>query len=399
MPWSRWILIVVGLGMLCLGGCQDREPLLLPASPRFEPAETNEIDRVSAMLLKELGQRGWSIYAEALQRSRKYLATRRQDDPALIGDGLEVSWGDLLKTVDRLLERGPDLAEGKGDVLSSEFVWHALRPPLLVTGYYEPEIEASKIPDSDYAYPLFGLPDDLHVARLGDFHPRWDKDTLVYRVENGRIRPYFDRREIDIQGALAGRDLELAWARDPIDVFFLHIQGSGRLKFSDSTTRHILYAGRNGRQYVALGRVLAAGGHIGPDEEISMQKIRKVLHENPSEAHELMAANPSYVFFRLDDDGPYGAMGQILTSFVSVATDPTLLPLGSVMALDVPLPVQGTEEGAAGHLTTLVAAQDTGGAIKGAHIDMFFGAGHVASILAGHMNKKGSLYLLLAKKH
>ena len=340
------------------------------------------------------GLAGWKELQEPVARSLSHVRSKpREDRAAETADGL-VTWERLVRTLELLHRILPELDE-RPELLSELFDWYRLEPDALLTGYYEPVIEASLKQTEEFSFPLYGPPGDLQVADLGAFHPRWSGQRLVYRVGNGRVVPYHSRRDIDLNGALAGQGGEIAWIRDPVDAFFLQIQGSGRLRFRDGTERHVLYSGKNGLQYVSLGRVLQNRGHLSRDE-ISMDSIRAFLNENPEIRDELLATNPSYVFFRLGDEGPFGAMGRPLTPMTSMATDPKLLPLGSVLVTDATLPSKESAEG--DRKVILGLAQDVGGAIKDHHLDLFCGAGEGASFLAGHLQARARVYLLLARE-
>jgi membrane-bound lytic murein transglycosylase A len=235
----------------------------------------------------------------------------------------------------------------------------------LFTGYYEPILAGSRRPTAAHAYPL-------------------------YRPPAGKGRQP-SRAEIEA-GALAGRGLELVWVDDPIGAFFLHIQGSGRVRLEDGTVLRIGYAGQNGHTYFPIGRELIRRGEILP-EQMSMQAIRAWLEANPDEAAAVMNLNPSYVFFRvLDGDGPVGAQGVPLTPGRSLAVDPSFVPYG------VPIWLDTSDPGAGQPLRRLVVAQDTGGAIKGpVRGDVFWGAGPDAEHRAGLMKEPGRYYLLLPR--
>jgi membrane-bound lytic murein transglycosylase A len=206
------------------------------------------------------------------------------------------------------------------------------------------------------------------------------------------LKPYETRQEIDA-GRLSGRDLELLWVDDPLDAFFLHIQGSGRVRLADGETVRVGYAGQNGQPYVAIGRLLAERGALRRDE-VSLQSIRDWLAAHPAEAAEVLAANPSYVFFRLlEGDGPIGAHGVALTPGRSLAVDPSFVPLGVPVWLDTTDPLDERRP-----LRRLMMAQDTGGAIRGAiRGDVFWGAGEEAKARAGRMRSRGRYYLLLPR--
>jgi membrane-bound lytic murein transglycosylase A len=180
-----------------------------------------------------------------------------------------------------------------------------------------------------------------------------------------------------------------------LDAFFLHIQGSGRLRFADGSVSHALYAGNNNQPYVSLGKVLRDRGLIAPDK-VNMQSIREYLLANPGRSAELYDANPRYVFFREAELGPVGAMGRPLTPYVSIATDRALLPHGSLVFAVFPLPdAVGRPERAFYGLTL---PQDTGGAIRGNRIDLFCGAESEAAHVAGYLDWKGAVYLGLKKQ-
>jgi membrane-bound lytic murein transglycosylase A len=264
-------------------------------------------------------------------------------------------------------------------------------PQGLFTGYYEPEIEGVRAPGGRFTAPLLRRPADLVAVDLGEFRPAWRGERTAGRVENGRLRPYATRAEIEA-GALAGRGLELLWA-DPVDLFFLQIQGSGRVALPDGSLVRVGYDGQNGRPYVPVGRLLAERGVL-PREEVTMQAIRGWMAAHPAEAAALMRENPSYVFFReLAGDGPVGTLGAALTPGRSLAVDRAFMPLGPPvwLALEAAPTPDGT-------LRRLAVAQDTGGAIRGpVRGDLFWGAGPEAERRAGMMKATGTYYLLLPK--
>ncbi len=262
----------------------------------------------------------------------------------------------------------------------------------LFTGYYEAELHGSWTREGVYQSPIYARPKDMVTANLGRFREEWKGKTLVGRIDGGRLRPFPTRSEIDA-GALDGENLEIVWVDDPIDAFFLHIQGSGRVAMNDGRTVRLGYAGRNGHAYVAIGRELIERGAI-PRERMSMQAIRAWLKDNPDEAPDLMASNPSFVFFRvLKKPGPVGAQGVPLTPGRSLAVDLKFIPLGIPVWLDTTDPLSAETP-----LRRLVVAQDTGGAIKGpVRGDLFWGFGDTAAAKAGQMKQKGRYYLLLPK--
>lgn len=330
----------------------------------------------------------------ALEDSLGYILKRPQNAVCVNRPGLVLTWAQLGDSVAELLAMLPQL-DHDPRLVAKRFQWLKVAPGTLLTGYYEPWLEASMTPDEQFKYPLYGVPDDLKMTSLNKFHYRWKGQSLVYRMGENGIEPYYDREDIDGKGALAGKGNEIAWAKDPVDVFFLQIQGSGRLELPDGSVKHILYGGKNGHKYVSLGKLLIQRGHI-PREEMSMQRIRTFLNANPDTARNLMFENPSYVFFRLSDDGPYGSISSILTPRVSVAVDRSMIPLGSVVALKTAL--MDYEKGEADSFMSLVLAQDTGGAIKGTRMDLFCGSGEEAEALAGHLQEESEVFMLVSKR-
>jgi len=214
------------------------------------------------------------------------------------------------------------------------------------------------------------------------------------RVVGRKLVPYHTRSEID-QGALEGQGLELAWV-DPVEAFFLHIQGSGRVLFPDGRQLLVNYADQNGRPYVSLGRVMIERGLLARDG-LSMQKLKQYLFDHPDEVQELLTTNPSYVFFRVVEAGPLGCLGVPLTPGRSLALDRRIFPDAALGFIRTQKPVvdQGQIAGWQ-DFSRLVLFQDTGGAIKGpGRADLFFGHGPEAELGAGHMKKTGRLAVLV----
>jgi membrane-bound lytic murein transglycosylase A len=268
---------------------------------------------------------------------------------------------------------------------------------MLVTGYFEPVIDAAERPSPEYAVPVMGLPEDLVEVRLEAFDPRYRGERLFGRLEGQRLIPYWRRAEIDA-GRLGGRGLELAWARDPVDVFFMEIQGSGTLRFPDGREQRVGYAGANGRAYRAIGRLLIDEGHV-PREAMSMQAIRAWLAANPGERQRVLQHNESFVFFRPLPGPPEGSLGRPLTPARSIATDARLFPRGALAFIETRRPVPAPD-GTVGRapLARFVLNQDTGGAIRGAgRVDFFWGRGETAAFAAGLMREPGRLYFLVPR--
>ncbi len=239
--------------------------------------------------------------------------------------------------------------------------------PALFTGYYEPELPGSSQRTPRFAHPIYARPPELQDGQV--FH---------------------DRAAIE-RGVLRGRGLEIAWLEDPVEVFFLHVQGSGRIRMADGRVIRVGYAGRNGHAYRSIGTEMVARGTMTADQ-VSAQGIKSYIRNNPSSGSDLLNVNPSYVFFRKigdlpADKGPIGAMGRSITTLRSVAIDPSYTPLGAPVWI---------EKDGANPIRSLMIAQDTGGAIKGAQrADIFYGTGARAGEAAGTVKDSGRMLVLL----
>jgi peptidoglycan lytic transglycosylase A len=270
---------------------------------------------------------------------------------------------------------------------------------VLFTGYYQPVIEASLTPGEGFDYPIYAVPTDLVAQNQNDPDPGNGGEKKLGRIVEGVLVPYYSRREIDQLGVLRGRNLEIAWVKDPIDLFFLHIQGSGLLRLRDGREVTVGYAAQNGLPYRSIGRLLIDNGKV-PKDEMSMQRLRQYLTENPAEQEEVFAYNESYVFFRLIEGAPPGSLGVPVTAGRSIATDSRLFPRGAPALVQTEIPIIGALGELAGWRPVMrfVLNQDTGGAIRGPQrADYYFGTGDKAGALAGYMNRPGRLYFLVLK--
>jgi membrane-bound lytic murein transglycosylase A len=212
------------------------------------------------------------------------------------------------------------------------------------------------------------------------------------------VLPYHDRRDVDVRGVLAGRGLEIAWARDPVDVFYMQIEGAGRLRLPDGTTRNVLYGARNGHGFTSLGRAMHAKGLL-PWAKLSKTHIKEYFSKNPEQMFELMAENRSYVFFRMEDAPPEGAMGKPLTPMVSLATDRELLPLGSLLAFEAEIPrAENGRNVGKRTVTGIGLAQDVGSAIRGSRLDYYIGEGNQVESIASNIMTEATVYLLISKE-
>lgn len=262
----------------------------------------------------------------------------------------------------------------------------------LVTGYYEPLLHGSRTPSPDYPVPLYRTPPDLLNIDLSSVYPELKHMRLRGRLQGNTVVPYLARTEIDDnQRPLAGN--ELVWVDDPVEAFFLQIQGSGRIQLNDGTRIQIGYANQNGYPYRAIGHILVQRGELKL-EQASMQNIKAWGRTHPQQLPELLSQNPSYVFFKElpDSSGPLGALGLPLTGGRSVAVDSRAVPLGAPVWLVTTQPQSDTP------MNLLVMAQDTGGAIHGnVRADFYFGFGDAAGKRAGKMKQQGQMWVLLPK--
>ena len=266
-------------------------------------------------------------------------------------------------------------------------------PDGLITGYYEPLLRGSRTPDERYRYPLRAPPDDLLSIDLGAAYPDLKGLRLRGRLDGNRVVPYYTRGEIEA-GATPSPGTPIAWVDDPVELFFLQVQGSGRLKLENGQTMRIGYADQNGHPYRSIGKWLVERGELTLDKA-SMQGIKDWAQRNPERLPELLAVNPSYIFFRElpnTGDGPLGALGVALTPERSLAIDPRTVPLGAPVWLATTRPYGTTP------LNRLMLAQDTGSAIKGTvRGDYFWGFGDEAGRQAGAMKQRGRMWVLLPR--
>jgi membrane-bound lytic murein transglycosylase A len=255
----------------------------------------------------------------------------------------------------------------------------------LITGYYEPIVDGSRVSTAQHRIPIFGVPDDLIVVDL----PETRQLRLRGRVEGRRLIPYYSRAEIDARGEGFSAPV-LAWSTDPVELFFLQIQGSGQVRLENGERIRVGYADQNGHPYRSLGRYLVDRGELVL-EQASMQGIKAWAAANPEKLRDALNHNASYVFFRElpPADGPIGALGVPLHTQASVAVDRRFVPLGAPVYLATTFPL--SEE----PLERLMAAHDTGGAIRGVvRADFFWGTGPDAGAQAGRMRQQGRMWLL-----
>jgi len=270
---------------------------------------------------------------------------------------------------------------------------------VLYTGYYEPLLRGSRLRSANYRFPIYARPQDLISIDLSLFKEKYAGEKIIARYTNQKVLPYYDRSEIDSEGALEGNTEVLAWVADPVDVFFLQIQGSGKIYLDQGEVLNVHYHTSNGRPYRSIGQLLIDEEKITV-EEMSMQKIREYLNNHPDEIEEVFNYNPSYVFFKIEPDGPLGNINVKLTPGRSIALDRRIFPKAALCFIETEMPVVDS----AGQIqswrrfTRFAMNQDTGGAIRGpGRADIFWGSGPYAEIAAGHLKHTGKLYFLVLK--
>lgn len=377
-------LIAVGLA-----ACQETE--------KAEPTAVEPPAQVVLVPVDFDALPGWSEdrvseALPALHRSCARLLPR--DDATSVGpDGLAGSVADWRPVCETLMGLGQSDDDTARAALESLFRPFEVRnnddPDGVFTGYYEAELRGALTQDSVNRWPLYKRPTDLLWADLGDFRADLSGERILGRVEDDRLVPYHARSAIDA-GALGDNGEVLLWVDDPVDAFFLHIQGSGRVILPDGQVTRVGYAGSNGHPYTGIGRVMLDEGLLPPGGG-SAQGIVAWLKANPDQAPDIMARNARYIFFQeITGEGPIGAQGVALTAGRSLAIDPSFLPLGAPLWLDTTWP--GTDR----PLRRLMVAQDTGSAIKGpVRGDFYWGSGAAALAEAGRMKQAGHYYLLL----
>ncbi len=390
---------LIAITSVFLASCRTPPP---PPPTPATPMPSEDLVRVDADLLPELvDDLPAETLAVAIERELEHFARRPAEDGVLLADA-SCSIAEISTSLSALRDaaRDPTGDRSLGRHVRSHFrvyrsAGRAEGP--LFTAYYEPVLEGRRQREGAFVHPLYRRPDDLVEASPGDFSQPWAATSIFGRVERGRLTPYYSRAEIDGQGALAGRGLELAWLADPVARFFLHVQGSGVLRFADGSSMRVGFAGSNGRPYASIGRVLVAEGALG-DEPASAPAIQRWLTAHPERLESVLAENPRYVFFRETPDGPIGKLGVTLTPGRSIAVDAARYPLGVLAYVDTEAPVVDAagRVGGTRPLRRFVLAQDGGAAITGpGRVDLFLGTGERAGLEAGYLSSRGELYFLV----
>ena len=384
--------------LLALAGCETLKPQPAPPPPAPTPApapppprEAPPVKPPPAGEAAFLRQAAWNELPEW-----------REENPAQAWEAFlrscgtlknQEAWREVCAAAESLKDPGREAARRFFELHLTPFqLTHADGGDEgLITGYYEPLLKGSRKRSTRYRFPIFGVPDDMLVIDLTDVYPELKGMRLRGHLDGRRIVPYYDRAQIEQgRGALAGR--EIVWVEDAIELFFLQIQGSGRVALDTGETILVGYADQNGHPYRSIGRLLVERGEL-PLERASMQGIQAWARQNPDKLTELLNYNASYVFFRELPStlpGPLGALGVPLTARRSVAVDARFVPLGAPVYLATTWPLSSRP------LNRLMLAQDTGGAIRGAvRADFFWGFGEEAAREAGRMKQPLRMWVLL----
>lgn len=387
-PHSR---VTVVLAALLVAGCAVK-PMPVPPPPVPPKVEaTARYDRVDFATLPATTDGDWLAAWPAFLQSCRAL-NRRDAWREVCAQTLAVdarsatairqffgTYFDAYRIVERRLQDGKETE---------------IRTAGLVTGYYEPLLRGSRVRSEKYRVPLYRVPDDLLIVDLASVYPELSKLRLRGKLQGRRVVPYPSRGEITDANPLAGS--ELVWVDDPIEAFFLQVQGSGRVQFENGEMVRVGYGDQNGHPYRSIGRWLVEQGELTLDQA-SMQGIKSWTERNPARLKELLDRNPSYVFFRelpLGDPqaGPVGALGVALTPGYSLAADTRFVPPGAPLVLATTEPTTGAA------LTRPMLVQDTGGAITGPlRFDFFWGYGAEAGGRAGRQRTEGNAWVLAPK--
>ncbi|MEW6668769.1 MAG: MltA domain-containing protein [Thermodesulfobacteriota bacterium] len=388
--------------------------LLLAAAMLFgcHPALEREAERPEEALVRVRfflpafqDDTDFSSLAEAIRKNLEYLRRLRPEQAFDYGPD-RYTRRQIVEGQEeflRLITTSPSADEINRKVRKDYLVYRASgrpgNPSVLFTGYFEPTYEASLTPDGTFRHPIYARPEDLVKVDLSPFREEFKGKSIVARIDGKRVLPYYTRAEIEGDRVLAGKNLELAWLKDSLDVTFLQIQGSGRLRLPDRSLLRVGYEIGNGRPYQSIGRYMIEKGYL-TREETSMQSIRRYLTRHPELKEDVLNQNPSYVFFRTVSGGPYGNINVPLTPGRSLALDNRLFPRGALCFVRTQKPLVNSRDEVTGwtDFSRFVLHQDTGGAIKGSgRADLFWGDDPYAEVAAGHMKHEGELYLLVKK--
>lgn len=356
-----------------------------PLLRRVSPQEAATLARTLRKEQQNLAS--WKDLAPALGRSLQYAEAWPPEERAFEHSGLRVNWGEVTASL-RLLKQLLPRLDSNPELLAERFIWWHMTPQTHFTAYYSPTVPASRTRKPGYEHPLYRLPEELapELAHCLPTHTCPEEAfTRVIRPDT----PYHTRAAIDLDGALRGRGLEMAWVPHPFDAYLLMLEGSGMLAFDDGSKQAALFAGLNGARGRSMAGYLISAGEVAR-KDANMEGMRRWWDANPRKRRAFLEAATGYAFFRYGAPTPMGTAGCELTPWVSMATDDRILPLGGILAYHIPVPGRDRQG--------LGFAHDTGSAIKMRRIDMYAGEGEDAHEQALRVYTKGHIWLLLSKK-
>ncbi len=385
--------LLLGLIILSVAGC-TRTVIRMPA-----PSAVALI-AVPAQQVDLNDDLDFSSLELAIDRSVQYYEGSSQNSVYRMADKLigAKQLKESLLAFRKIIRNGASNEEKKNQIRQDFDIYRAAGDDeyggVLFTGYYEPLLEGSLTPTDKYRYPLYKPPPDLVMKAISK------NETKISRMKNGEAVPYYTRGEIDVEGVLKGRSLELLWVADPVELFTLHIQGSGKIKLEDGRMLTVSYAQNNGRPFRSVTRYMLDNGMIRGNESSYSNVKRFLKTKEEQELFEILSYNERYIFFRFVDKEPVGSLGQPVTPDRSIATDPDYFPQGALAFIRLRKPVFDAEGNVKERVnfSRFVLNQDKGSAIKGpGRVDLFCGFGANAQSTAGSLKEKGELYFLIKK--
>ncbi len=393
----RFILIIIILQLIWLPGC-CKKPVSVVPSPPLHALSTKELPEFKDDL-------DYEKLISGIRQSLSYLQRIPADRSFVFGeDTFDTSH--MIRSLEYFLQyiqSHPSQQQLQRFIRKNYRVYRSIgrksTESVMFTGYYEPLLQGSLVPSEIYQYPVFAPPGDLVKIDLGLFAESFKGKKIIGRLSNQTVVPYYSRKEIASLNVLNQYEQPLLWVDDPIDLFFLQIQGSGKVKLANGRTVNIHYAGTNGHPYRSIGKLLINSNKI-TKEKMSMQAIRAYLNHHPDEVENILNHNPSYVFFQFEEEGPIGCLNVPLTAERSIATDRRIFPPAGLFYIQTQKPVVNDSGNIQNWIDfgRFVLNQDTGGAIRGpGRADLFCGHGDYAEIAAGHLKHPGSLYALVLK--
>jgi len=396
---SRYLVIIIYalIFALLVSSCK---PLVKP------PTRENAMERISSWSYPDfLDDMTYNGLEDSILQSLSYLNKIPADRQFIFGED-QYNTEHMIKSLQHFLDyiqTRPPRQDLKGFIQSDYHIYRSVgrdsKGEVLYTGYYEPLLNGSLVRSEQYRFPIYTRPRDLITIDLSLFHKKFKGEKIIGRYTDQSVVPYYDRSEIETDGVLEDKAGVLAWAEDPVDVFFLQIQGSGKVQLDNGELFNVHYQTTNGRPYRSIGKLLIDEEKISV-ADMSMQKIREYLHNHPDEIDAVLNYNPSYVFFKIEPNGPLGNINVKLTPGRSIALDRRIFPPAALAFIETEKPLidDAGQIQSWQHFSRFALNQDTGGAIRGpGRADLFWGNGPYAEIAAGHLKHTGKLYFLVLK--